>query len=380
MAESTSRSLLRPRDQARLNRYVGRTHRGLERALIKAERKRQAGTTVRFNTEVDRWVIFSDQHRGTRNGADDFKASERAYNAALAYYLAQGHTLAVLGDAEELWQERPRDVLRAYPRTYQLEREFHRRGRLVRFWGNHDDRWESPAAVKAELQPVHGPPRLEVHESLLVQVIERGEKLGEIFLVHGHQGTFNNDRFGGLARLPVRYLWRPLQRLTGISFNTPAKSLSTRQGHNWALYQWAVSHQRMVVIAGHTHKPVFEPHFQLSQLRQRLAERQAAARAEPKNRTLRREAAELAARVEWIAVQQMERPLDEVAGQEARPCYFNAGCCCFSDGDVTGIELADGEIRLVRWPDRDRLAKPVTLARASMREVFRRLGPQTNPS
>jgi hypothetical protein len=31
------------------------------------------------------------------------------------------------------------------------------------------------------------------------------------------------------------------------------------------------------------------------------------------------------------------------------PCYFNTGCCRFKDGDITGIELVDGEIRLVRW-------------------------------
>jgi len=29
--------------------------------------------------------------------------------------------------------------------------------------------------------------------------------------------------------------------------------------------------------------------------------------------------------------------------------YFNSGCCCFDDGDITGIELADGCIRLIKW-------------------------------
>jgi hypothetical protein len=32
------------------------------------------------------------------------------------------------------------------------------------------------------------------------------------------------------------------------------------------------------------------------------------------------------------------------------PCYFNTGCCSFPDGDITGLEIADGAIRLVRWP------------------------------
>jgi hypothetical protein len=32
-----------------------------------------------------------------------------------------------------------------------------------------------------------------------------------------------------------------------------------------------------------------------------------------------------------------------------KPSYFNSGCCAYSDGSITGIEIADGEIRLVRW-------------------------------
>jgi hypothetical protein len=31
------------------------------------------------------------------------------------------------------------------------------------------------------------------------------------------------------------------------------------------------------------------------------------------------------------------------------PTYFNSGCCCYSDGDITGIEIADEKIRLIRW-------------------------------
>ena len=31
------------------------------------------------------------------------------------------------------------------------------------------------------------------------------------------------------------------------------------------------------------------------------------------------------------------------------PSYYNSGCCCFSDGDITGIEIADGYMRLVKW-------------------------------
>ncbi|MCR6722450.1 MAG: hypothetical protein NVV59_19645 [Chitinophagaceae bacterium] len=32
-----------------------------------------------------------------------------------------------------------------------------------------------------------------------------------------------------------------------------------------------------------------------------------------------------------------------------KPTYFNTGCCCLPDGDMTGIEIEAGMIRLVKW-------------------------------
>jgi len=32
------------------------------------------------------------------------------------------------------------------------------------------------------------------------------------------------------------------------------------------------------------------------------------------------------------------------------PAYFNTGCCIFDDGDITGMEIEDGVLRLVKWP------------------------------
>jgi hypothetical protein len=36
-----------------------------------------------------------------------------------------------------------------------------------------------------------------------------------------------------------------------------------------------------------------------------------------------------------------------------KPTYFNSGCCCFSDGDITGIEIENGSIRLIKWTSND---------------------------
>ncbi|HZZ76233.1 MAG TPA: hypothetical protein VFE04_09915, partial [Puia sp.] len=32
-----------------------------------------------------------------------------------------------------------------------------------------------------------------------------------------------------------------------------------------------------------------------------------------------------------------------------KPTYFNSGCCCYEDGTITGIEICDGFIRLIKW-------------------------------
>jgi hypothetical protein len=32
-----------------------------------------------------------------------------------------------------------------------------------------------------------------------------------------------------------------------------------------------------------------------------------------------------------------------------KPNYFNSGCCCFDDGDITGIEITGEKIRLIKW-------------------------------
>ena len=54
-------------------------------------------------------------------------------------------------------------------------------------------------------------------------------------------------------------------------------------------------------------------------------------------------------------------PSNKIAAVEEHaelfPSYFNTGCCCFDDGDITGIEIADGFIRLVKWYDEENGSK-----------------------
>jgi hypothetical protein len=351
-------------DQPTAQSYITRINQALDAALA---RTLDAGNTRVLDLAADRYIIFSDQHRGARNNADDFQRAERAYNAALAYYLHMGHTLIVLGDVEELWEETPAAVIKAYRHSLELEARFHQRRRYVRIWGNHDDEWRYADSVRRHLDDIYGDPPLDVLESLHFIVMEQSEELGTLFVLHGHQGDTWNDNLSWISRLFVRYIWRNFQRLTRISLNTPATNWDLRRRCNQALYAWAVQQQKLVLIAGHTHSPVFKSQSHEAQLTATIAEHEKYAL---KSATYQQELGLLLAQREWVRAQDPNIPPQEAPIFMEKPCYFNTGCCCYADGDITGIEIADGKIRLIRWPNKARRPQPHILEETDFREVL----------
>lgn len=356
---------------ANMERYQARISDGLTKALAQAKTREQEEGVQTVDISKDKLIIFSDLHKGARNGADDFLVCERAYNAALAYYHNEGYKLVSLGDVEELWEERPQAVLEAYERSLTLEGKFHEAGRLIRIWGNHDDHWRYPAEVKKHLEKLFDSGPLTVWESLLLQVTKGDESLGVMLLLHGHQGTLDSDRFSALSRIFVRYLWRPFQRLTNISLNTPAKDWQLRHGHNAAMFHWSRQQEKLVLVAGHTHRPVFKSKTHEARLQELLAEVKSKMNVEGDDPELRKEVSELAAELEWVRAQQRQAPQAGEPVAFDKPSYFNTGCCCYIDGDITGLEIADGRIALIRWPDEDDKPLPVKLESADLgTEVF----------
>ena len=98
-------------------------------------------------------------------------------------------------------------------------------------------------------------------------------------------------------------LWTPLQRYLKINVNTISASYDLANKHNRILYEWSTQQSNLILITGHTHHPVF------------------ASRGKE----------------------------EQHLNTEAVPSYFNSGCCCFEDGDITLLEIEDGSIRLVKW-------------------------------
>jgi hypothetical protein len=334
---------------------------GLARALGRTEERR----TV--DAHELRAVIFSDHHRGRGDGADDFRRCEQAYAAALGSYLELGHELWLLGDVEELWENRPEDVLERYDNILRLEREFG--PRLVRFFGNHDMAWRH-AGTRAKYLD-RWLRRAPVHESMTLVLTHEGRPLARLFLVHGHQGTFDSGNLlvVPFSRFVVRFVWATLQRAIGFASTSPATDAVLRGKHDRAMERWADKHpERIVLVAGHTHRPVFpgtKPPDRAAQVRDAEAAYHAAVESGvdlPAARAARELALVRAIRADPA------RPPD---GE--RPCYFNTGCCSFGDGDVTGLEFAHGKVRLVRWLDNDGEPAAECLEEADLPALFEML-------
>lgn len=329
-------------------------------------------------------VILSDQHRGQRDGADDFLLSMPAYNAALGYYYKAGHQLYLLGDVEELWECKHKNVFEAYRDTMRLEERFIDEDRYVRIFGNHDIDWSDLTKVEKDLKP-YVP--ADVYEAAVITVFDGDSNLGDLYLVHGHQGTTDSDKYADMSRFIVRNVWRHFQAATKLRITTPATDFDLRQKHELAMYRWAKERGGLVLITGHTHRPVFGSQTHASDLMSRIDDKRQKlldTDLEEDRVKIEKELCELSAELEWIRSKGDGAEIELIASDDpnSTPCFFNTGCCSFDDGDITGIEVTTkrenrGEminnvpvIRLVRWPDDNGNPKPKILREASLVDVL----------
>jgi hypothetical protein len=232
--------------------------------------------------------------------------------------------------------------------------------------------------VKELLQLYYDPKPLHVLDGLHLHVKDGDTPLGSIFLTHGHQGTKDSDFQLGtgknnvavFSKWAVHNLLRPFQRVTKFRTNSPARDFDLTNRHDLAMYSWAASQKDTILITGHTHKPVFASQDHLARLNKDLDAIKDELAHSPQNPTLHRRRSEIEAKIEWVKAKGQKPAAYAKLGKRPKPCYFNSGCCSFSDGDITGIEISDGMIRLVRWPDDNGEPLPKTLDERSLLEVF----------
>jgi UDP-2,3-diacylglucosamine pyrophosphatase LpxH len=277
----------------------------------------------------DPWIIFSDQHKGAGDEADEFRLCKDTYVAALRHYHAQGFRLVLLGDVEELWENRFSEVIAAYRDVLEAEAAFGAT-RYLRIWGNHDDRWMEELLVALDLRSYAPGTRLRrVWEGARLTVQNGDVPLGTLFMTHGHQGTLGSDRFKFFSRWALQF-YRFMQNRFGVTWfggvDLPSEDAALRGEHDLIMYNWAEQREKTMLIVGHTHRPV------------------------------------------WAG-----RTKEQQGEPGCVPAYFNTGCCKFADGDITGMEIQDGMLRLIRWKTADATSFRTVLQEAPLRELFAQL-------
>jgi UDP-2,3-diacylglucosamine pyrophosphatase LpxH len=315
------------------------------------------GWVVPFDIEKDKFIIFSDQHKGRKNGADDFMSCEPNYLAALDYYNLHDYNLVVLGDCEELWENLLFQVLDRYANVFDKYKQFVAKNKFYKIMGNHDLDWTNDPLTQLQIGSIFGRD-ITVYEAVLLQTTIEGEPL-EIFCTHGHQGDRASDG-NWFSKFFVSKIWAPLQALSGINPNTPAYDAQLKTLHNALMYEWSARHESLFLITGHTHQPVFESLTHIERLyRQLLFARKM--QDGSMCRTLEGE------------IQMRKFQFTHISEEflNLKPCYFNAGCCCFNDGDITGIEIEGKCIRLIKWKTSEGKPQRMVLEEASFEELVR---------
>lgn len=245
-----------------------------------------------------KFIILSDCHRGQGNAGDNFLSNQNLFFAALEYYYDQGFTYIELGDGDELWENRSiKPIIEVHSDAFWLMKQFYQDNRFHMIYGNHDTvkkgwryvkRYCSNYYCEAEKRHVTLFPDLEAKEGLILESRDNGQR---IFLLHGHQGELLNDRFWMVARFLVRYIWSTLELVGFLDPTKAGKSHKIKERVEKRLDAFG-KEKNALIIAGHTHRPYFS--------------------------------------------------------QPGEGNYFNDGSCVHPRC-ITGIEIAENKISLIKW-------------------------------
>jgi predicted phosphodiesterase len=255
---------------------------------------------IPFNN-TDKFILFSDCHRGDASFADDFASNRNIYYHALNHYYQNNFNYIELGDGDELWENLFfKDIFEANKNVYLLMQKFFNQNRLHLIYGNHDFVYKNQNTVKKNLAEYFEPklgkktplfPNIKYHEAI---VLAHEETQKELFLTHGHQADFMNYVGWKINRFLVRLLWKPLQ-IWGIKDPTsPAKNYVELIKVERNIKKWIADNNNKITITGHTHRPRF------------------------------------------------------VKPQDNGLHYFNDGSCVHPRS-ITGIEIVNGTIALIKW-------------------------------
>lgn len=314
------------------------------------------GPVINIDKTHRKIIIFSDLHKGNKKRADDFAPAEPNYLAALDYYNREGYTLILLGDSEELWKFNLFTVQNHNQLSIEAEKKFLKRKALIKVFGNHDVFWNNDPFAALQILNLYGK-KMKIFEGVILQHTHDGQTT-HIFLTHGHQGDAQSDG-NKLSAWFVAKIWSPFQSYLELNLNTPAFNDILKTEHNQFMYEWSSQQENLILVTGHTHQPIFESLTHLERLYKQLL----IAHREHQEEEIKRIEKEIAFRKqEYSHVSEDYLHL--------KPGYFNSGCCCFNDGDITGIEIDHGEMRLIKWKQEGTVSSRTILEKCAIDNLF----------
>lgn len=308
-----------------------KVHAALD-ALLKDTRDPQSKRGITIEAEPNsKWVVVSDQHKGGGDRADDFVRTSPAYQKALHYYFEQGFCLINNGDAEELWESTLNKIIPVHTQSFEAEKSFVEARRSYRLIGNHDQEYLVKASTRTQLDQALGA-KVYFYEGLLLKFPDQ-----HYFIAHGHQGDIRSDG-NWFSKWVVANIWSPIQRLFKLSINSLSDSLDNISLHNEIMYRWSARQAPgLNLVAGHTHQPIFQSLTHFDQLILRLEK----VHSEEERRFIESELHRI----------RNQFPKDYQPRRPEKPTYYNSGCCCFDDGDMTCLEITNSGVKLVKWKE-----------------------------
>jgi predicted phosphodiesterase len=215
-------------------------------------------------SDDSKFILFSDCHRGDNSFADDFANNRNIYFHALKHYYNNGFNYCELGDGDELWENLSfNSILHAHKNVFMLMKQFHDEERLHMIWGNHDMVYRNENYVKKYLNTYFDPKTgndeelfcdIDYHEGIVLKHTETNQ---ELFLCHGHQADWWNYLFWKWSRFMVRILWKPLNVMGIADPTSPAKNYKELIKVERRTKKWIIENDNLVTVTGHTHRPRF---------------------------------------------------------------------------------------------------------------------------
>lgn len=210
----------------------------------------------------NKYVLFSDCHRGNGTNNDNFLKNQHLYMAALRYYFRNQYTYIELGDGDELWENRSiEQIEEVHGEVFEVLSQFYRKKRLYMIYGNHDMVKKNPSFSQKRCSSFYCStkqctiplfPGITFYSGLILENPDSGERF---YLTHGHQASVLNSTFWPVSRFLVRYVWKPLEQIGILDPTSAAKNYTTKQRTERRLAEWSKENRRLL-ITGHTHRPM----------------------------------------------------------------------------------------------------------------------------